>query len=102
MKSTVFATTYFLLRTVRDSADAFPPLKSVAGGLCSILENFEVWFVPYVLLLLRCLEAFQRAQENKQAIELLALRIESLDKLLKKPVPKDDADEESRREKLQR
>ena len=33
-----------LLRGVRDAADAFPPLKSVAGGLCFILENCEVWF----------------------------------------------------------
>jgi len=34
-----------LLRGVRDSADAFGPLKSVAGGLCFILENCEVWFL---------------------------------------------------------
>ena len=33
-----------LLRGVRDSADAFGPLKAVAGGLCFILENCEVWF----------------------------------------------------------
>jgi len=31
-----------LLRGVRDSADAFGPLKAVAGGLCFILENCEV------------------------------------------------------------
>ena len=41
-KSTAFATTKLLLRGVRDSADAFGPLKSVAGGLCFILENCEV------------------------------------------------------------
>ena len=41
-KSTVSASAKLLLRGVRDSADAFPPLKSVAGGLCSILENSEV------------------------------------------------------------
>ena len=41
-KSTVFATAKLLLRGVRDSADAFGPLKSVAGGLCFILENCEV------------------------------------------------------------
>ena len=41
-KSTLSATAKLLLCTVRDSADAFPPLKSVAGGLCSILENYEV------------------------------------------------------------
>jgi len=40
--STASATAKLLLRGVRDSADAFPPLKSVAGGLCFILENCEV------------------------------------------------------------
>ena len=41
-KSTAFAAAKLLLRGVRDSADAFGPLKSVAGGLCFILENSEV------------------------------------------------------------
>ena len=41
-KSTTLATAKLLLRGVRDSADAFGPLKSVAGGLCFILENCEV------------------------------------------------------------
>ena len=35
-----------VLRAVRDSADAFGPLKPVAGGLCFILENFEVRHFP--------------------------------------------------------
>ena len=42
-KPTAFTTAKLLLRGVRDSADAFGPLKSVAGGLCFILENCEVW-----------------------------------------------------------
>jgi len=41
-KSTAFATAKLLLCGVKESADAFPPLKSVAGGLCFILENCEV------------------------------------------------------------
>jgi len=45
-KSIVSSTAKSLLRGVRDSADAFPPLKSVAGGLCFILENCEVWPPP--------------------------------------------------------
>ena len=47
-KMTAFATAKLLLRGVRDSADAFGPLKSVAGGLCFILENCEVWSSPCV------------------------------------------------------
>ena len=41
-KSTASATAKLILCGVRDSADAFGPLKSVAGGLCFILENCEV------------------------------------------------------------
>jgi len=42
-KSTASASAKLLLRGVRDSADAFGPLKAVAGGLCFILENCDVW-----------------------------------------------------------
>ena len=45
-KSTVSASAKLLLRGVRDSADAFGPLKSIAGGLCFILENGEVKLSP--------------------------------------------------------
>ena len=45
-KSTAYATAKLLLRGVRDSTDAFGPFKSVAGGLCFILENCEVWSSP--------------------------------------------------------
>ena len=41
-KSTTSATAKLLLRGVRESTDAFGPLKSVAGGLCFILEICEV------------------------------------------------------------
>jgi len=47
-KSTASATTKLLLRGVRDTADAFGPLKSVAGGLCFILENCEVQSPSYI------------------------------------------------------
>jgi hypothetical protein len=41
-KYTASATAKLLLRAVRDSADAFGPLKSVASGLCFVLDNCEV------------------------------------------------------------
>ena len=41
-KPTASATAKLLLRGVRDSTDAFTPLKSVAASLCFILENYEV------------------------------------------------------------
>ena len=45
-KSTASSSAKLVLRAVRDSADAFGPLKSVAGGLCFILENCEVRCPP--------------------------------------------------------
>ena len=41
--STASATAKLFLRGVNESADVFPPLKSVVGGLCFILDNCEVW-----------------------------------------------------------
>ena len=40
--TTASSSAKLVLRAVRDSADAFGPLKSVTGGLCFILENYEV------------------------------------------------------------
>jgi len=40
--STASATAKLLLHGVKESADAFPPLKSVVGGLCFILDNCDV------------------------------------------------------------
>jgi hypothetical protein len=48
-KSTASSSAKLLLLGVRDSADAFGPLKSVAGGLCFILENCEVCLPPHLL-----------------------------------------------------
>ena len=45
-KATASSSAKLVLRAVRDSADAFGPLKSVAGGLCFILENCEVRYLP--------------------------------------------------------
>ena len=99
-KSTASATAKLVLRAVRDSADAFPPLKSVAGGLCYILENCEVWTHFYAYYP-RSLQAFQRTKANKQAMESLAPRVKALSASLCLPVPKDDFKERDRRKKLE-
>ena len=100
-QSTVSDTAKLFLRSVRDSADAFPPLKSVAGGLCFILENYEVWLTSHTLLEARCSYSFQRAQGNRQAIESLAPRIKSLAESLCAPVSEGDAKESFRRKRLE-
>ncbi|KAF9648430.1 hypothetical protein BDM02DRAFT_3187181 [Thelephora ganbajun] len=84
LKSTAYATAKLLLLGVRESADAFGPLKSVAGGLCFILENCE------------------RTKANKQSIELLAPRVKVLAESLCAPVSKGDNGEKSRRKALER
>ena len=88
-----------VLRAVRDSADAFGSLKSVAGGLCFILENCEV----------RCLPSYavsntdmpQRTKGNKQAIESLAPRVKELAERLCEPVSEVDVKERERRMRLE-
>ena len=88
-----------LLRGVRDSADALGPLKSVAGGLCTVLENCEVCFPCDIYL--RCSQALQRTKANKQAIESLAPRVRALAESIRKPVSEGDAKEQERRQKLE-
>ena len=50
-KTTASASAKLVLRGVSSSSDAFGPLKSVAGGLCFILENCEVWLPPRMLFM---------------------------------------------------
>ena len=45
-KSTASSSAKLVLCVVRDSSDTFGPLKPVAGGLCFILENCEVQYLP--------------------------------------------------------
>ena len=68
-KSTAYASAKLLLRGVRDSADAFGPLKSVAGGLCFILENCEVWSSPmYTIEILISTPANEGERANNRVV----------------------------------
>ena len=99
-KSTVSSSAKLLLRGVKDSADAFGPLKSVAGGLCFILENCEVRLLPH--LLPQHSPVPQRTKENKQKIESLAPRVKALADQLCEPVAESDVKERERRKRLER
>jgi hypothetical protein len=99
-KSNALAAAKLLLRGVRDSADAFGPLKSVAGGLCFILENYEVR-PSSTLTIHSAYGSPQRTEANKEAIGSLAPRVEALAKLLCAPVSEGDVDERERRAKLE-
>ena len=99
-KSTASSSAKLVLRAVRDSADAFGPLKSIAGGLCFILENCEVRCPPHrpSLVALTCP---QRTKANKQAIESLAPRVKELAERLCEPVDDGDVKERERRTRLE-
>ena len=99
-KSTAFASAKLLLRGVRDTADAFGPLKSVAGGLCFILENCEVRLSPAMLS--RLLPVRQRMKGNEQTIESLAHRVKALAESLHSPISEGDVKEQRRRKTLKR
>jgi len=47
-KPTVSPETKLILRRVKESSNAYPPLKSVAEGLCFILDNCEVGLLSHV------------------------------------------------------
>ena len=99
-KTTASASTKLLLRRVSESADAFGPLKSVAGGLCFILENCEVWPSSRARHP-QHLRVSQRTEANKQAIEVLAPRVDALSTSLCAPVSGGDVKEKSRRIQLE-
>ena len=69
-KSTVSDSAKLVLRGVRDSADVFGPLKSIAGGLCFILENCEVSPTPPHILFSMLIGP--TAHEGKQAGDRIA------------------------------
>ena len=65
-KHTTSSAAKLFLHTVERASDAFPPLKSVAGGLCDILENCEVH--PVIVHLIRDARSFssERRSTNRQ------------------------------------
>ena len=99
-KSTASAAVKLFLRGTWSSADAFPPLKSVVGGLCFILENCEVQQPPSIHSP-QCLLAPQRTKANKQAIESLAPRVKVLSASICEPISEGDVKEEMRRGELE-
>ena len=67
--TTASASAKLLLRGVSSSSDAFGPLKSVAGGLCFILENCEVWLPSRMLsATLTCPVAYEGEQGGNRII----------------------------------
>ena len=100
LKSLASSTAKLILRGVKESADAFPPLGSVAGGLCYILDNYEVRPSPGIHYAQR-LRVPQQTKANTQTIESLAPRVKALSASLCASVSENDFKERDRREKLE-
>ena len=67
--TTASASAKLLLRGVSSSSDAFGPLKSVAGGLCFILENCEVRLpLRMVSATLTCPTAHESEQRSNRIV----------------------------------
>jgi len=98
-KFTVSATIK-LLRVVRDFANGFGPLKSVAGCLCLILENCEVWRPCHRAICNDYSFPPQKTEVDEQAIELLAPQVKTLSESLCVPIPLGDINEREREQKL--
>ena len=101
-KSTTYATTKLALHMVRETSDAFPPLKAVAGGLSAILNHCDVLSVLLISYRTRHLHISQKTIACRQTIESLMPRIEGLVESLSAPVPQGEIKEEKRREVLRR
>ena len=46
--STAYSTTKLTINVVKEVADAFPPLKAVAGGLSVILDHCDVQYISHI------------------------------------------------------
>lgn len=99
-KSVASVTAKLFLRGAKESADVFPPLKSVVGGLCFIVDNFEVCQL-YHIYYPQHLWALQQTNANNQAVKSLAPRVTALFASLCQPVHEGYVKEEQRRKELQ-
>jgi len=93
----VSATAKSVLCRVKESPNAYPPLKSIAGYLWHILDNCGVW-QPSCISNLHHLQLLQQTRVDQQAIGLLAPRIRTLSESLCDPFTIGDVNERKREE----
>ena len=69
--STAYATTKLAINLVKESADVFPPLKSVAGGLSAILDHCDVRFTSHTTpaMVLTAVLANNGVSKNDRIVE---------------------------------
>ena len=90
----------FGLNALKESSDAFPPLKSVAGGLSFILTNYEVNTQFYRFM--HVVDLLKKWVSNKKDTRRLLERVEALHaKFQKGGMADHDGDEKQRRAELE-
>ena len=98
-KSTLYAGTKIAIDVVKETSDAFTPLKSVAGGISAVLKYYDVCHYCFSVRSYRSL-LNQQAMANRETIGSLVPRMEGLAESLKKPAPNGEVGEIKRREEL--
>jgi hypothetical protein len=77
-KHSTLAAARIALRAIRDSSDAFPPLKSAAGAMIVVWDMSEVIFFLFLLPSLHITHikpaGHQKVKSNKKDCQLLANR----------------------------
>lgn len=67
LTSTAYSATKVVIDVVKESSDAFPPLKSAASFLSAALKHYDVWsasLVPSVILMITPANGGQSANDR--------------------------------------
>lgn len=97
-RSNLYASAGVVINVLKESSDACTPLKSVAGGLSTILTYYDVRRIYFLKTI--TLPSNQQTVANRGSIESLIPRIEGLAESLTEPVPDGEVKEINRREAL--
>ena len=100
-KSTVYTSGRLAVDVLKESSDAFTPLKSVVGGLSAVLKYYDVRYPCFTKTRHRSL-LNQQTMANRETIESLIPRVEELAQSLSSPAPEGEIDEIERRKILRR
>jgi hypothetical protein len=100
--ATAYSGTKMALEVVRESSDVFVPLKSVVGGLSAFLKQYDVSDLQITLPRLILDVISKQYISNKDDVQRLIQRIQTLSTLLKRSPTKKDTTEIERRTDLKK
>lgn len=81
-QSTTLSITLLTLNALKESSDAFPPLKSAVSGVLHVVDLSQVSPIPFLVHSrtdsLICVFFLQKVQSNKKECQGLALRVQEI------------------------